>query len=1001
MTDMADDDPTLVPLEKVRLPGSRRDFFKVMGLSATAAMAACRRAPEQRIFPYTRKPDEVIPGVALWYASACGGCAARCGLLVKTRDGRPIKIEGNPEHPVSRGAVCAVGQASVLGLYDADRARGARLGGRGASWTEVDRATSEGLAAAARAGRAVRVVVPWGLGPSMEAALDSFLERHPTAGVVRFDPLGQRDAIAEAHRALYGMRLLPDYRIDAATAVASFDADFLGTWLAPAPLARQWSAARDPGRAPGMLRHVQLESNLSITGGAADQRIALPPSLLLPALAQLVTELGVAVPAPAATAATARAVLSTLPPGGSLDSLPDPARSRVSGLAAELARAGRAGLVVCGSDDPAAQLLTALANARLDNQGTTAVLDTCGAGRRVELGLGAFAKELAGGRVGAVLFAGTNPALCDRRIAAALPAVAFSLSTSERLDETAALCTAHAPEGHWLEAWSDDRPRAGVEVMAQPCVAPLFDTRPRLASLLAWSGAPAPADQAGTLKGFPNPPAPDSARAKPEQSPRDCGHGFVKARWERDVLETPAGWDQAVRDGVVVRSATATPPALVADLGDALALARSARVGGGAGDQLVLYASVGLHDGTGATPNNGWLQELPDPISKVTWGNYAALAPARADALGLADGDVVELRAGGMVARLPALRQPGLPPAVVAVALGHGRARAGHVASGHGADVWALAAPTGFGLARAGIPVTVAATGEKRPLALTQTHGSQEGRELVREVELGAALRARAAVEPAGEENQGKRGLWPGHKYEGHRWGLAIDLNRCTGCGACVVSCSAENNVPVVGELEVRRRREMHWMRIDRYYGGAADAPELLHQPMMCQHCENAPCETVCPVVATVHSSEGLNQQIYNRCVGTRYCANNCPTKARRFNWFDYDRGGDLARMALNPDVVVRSRGVMEKCSMCVHRIEEARALAHRQGRDLAGGDIQMACQQSCPADAIVFGDRNDPASALSRRAADRRAYHILDEIHVLPQVTYLARVKNRGGHSG
>jgi molybdopterin-containing oxidoreductase family iron-sulfur binding subunit len=972
-----DHDPTLVPLDMVRRPGSRRDFFKVMGLSATAAMAACQRAPVQKIFPYTRRPDEAIPGVPLWYASACGACAARCGLLVKTRDGRPIKIEGNPEHPVSRGAVCAVGQASVLGLYDADRARGARLHGRAASWAEVDAAVAEGLAAAARAGRAVRVVVPWGLGPSTEAALDALLERHPTAGVVRFDPLGQRDAIAEAHRALYGVRLVPDYRIDAAELIVSFDADFLGTWLAPAPLARQWSGARDPDRAPRMLRHVQLESNLSITGGAADQRIALPPSLLVPALARLVTELEALVPARAAAAAAARALVSALPHDGEPGSLPPTVGARIGGLAAELARVGQAGLVVCGSDDPAGQLLTALANALLDNGRTTARLDTGAGGRRTDLGLGAFAAELGAGRVGAALFLGTNPALCDRRIAAALPSVAFSLSTSDRLDETAALCTAHAPEGHWLEAWSDDRPRPGVEVMAQPCVAPLFDTRPRLASLLAWSGARA----------------------------TDGGYAFLKARWQREVLATATetGWDEAVRDGVLASGSDAepAPPALTADLGDALALARQARGGRATGDELVLYASVGLRDGTGATSNNGWLQELPDPISKMTWGNYAALAPARADALGVADGEVVELRAGGSLARLPVLRQPGLPPSVVAVALGHGRTRAGHIAAGHGADAWSLAAPTPFGLARAGIPVTLARTGETRPLALTQTHASQEGRELVREVELGEGPRASVAAERGGGGGEEKkRGLWPGHAYPGHRWGLAIDLNKCTGCGACVVSCSAENNVAIVGELEVRRRREMHWLRIDRYYGDASDA-RVLHQPMMCQHCENAPCETVCPVVATVHSSEGLNQQIYNRCVGTRYCANNCPTKARRFNWFDYDRGGDLARMALNPDVVVRSRGVMEKCSMCVHRIEEARALAHRQGRELAGAEVQTACQQSCPAGAIVFGDRNDPESALSRRAADRRAYHILDEIHVLPQVTYLARVKNGGGHSG
>ena len=371
----------------------------------------------------------------------------------------------------------------------------------------------------------------------------------------------------------------------------------------------------------------------------------------------------------------------------------------------------------------------------------------------------------------------------------------------------------------------------------------------------------------------------------------------------------------------------------------------------------------------------------------------------------------MDVTVGDHSVRLPVLRQPGLPATVVAVALGHGRTRAGKIAAGHGADAWALGELTAFGVRRSGLPVTVRRTGGNRPLAITQTHASQEGRELVRRVRPGESLPAEeherkdhvvaAAGTPRAPSSKPRRGLWPAHAYDGHRWGLAVDLDKCTGCGACVVSCSAENNIPIVGETEVRRRREMHWLRIDRYYGGSPEAPEVLHQPMMCQHCENAPCETVCPVLATVHSAEGLNQQVYNRCVGTRYCANNCPTKVRRFNWFDYDRGGDLRRMALNPDVVVRSRGVMEKCSMCVQRIEEARALGKREGRALADGDIHTACQQSCPSQALVFGDSNDPKSALSKLTGGGRAYQILEEINVRPQVTYLAQIRANGEGEG
>jgi len=970
-------------------PGSRRDFFKVMGLSATAAITACQRAPEQHIFPFSRKPDEIVPGVASWYATACGACPARCGLLVKTRDGRPIKIEGNPSHPVSRGAVCAVGQAGILTLYDDDRARGPRLGGAPATWVEVDAAVTRALASADGNGRAVRVVVPWGLGPSTEEALDAFLARHRTAAVVRFDPLGHRDAIAAAHEELYGVRLIPDYRLDAADVVVSFDADFLGTWLAPAAFSRQWSEARDTTRAT-RLAHVQVEANLSLTGGAADERIPLPPSRIGPTLARVVASLAATAPAGGEPlAALARAAAAALT--GAAAAADEATAAR---LAASLRRAGSRGLILSGSEEPAAQLLAALGNALLDNGGTTSVLDTRRATRAGELTVGQLAGELAVGAVEAVLFVGVNPAVTDARVAASVAKARFALSTSDRLDETAALCAAHAPEGHWFEAWSDDSPRAGVDVMAQPTVGRLFDTRPRLASLLAWTGTVAD------------------------------DHAFVQASWRRRGLvgleDQKAGddsWDVAVRDGVLVTGSGAQPaeterPTLRAvDVPAILRKWPAPKAAGGSGaDELVLFASVGLGDGTAATPNNGWLQELPDPISKLTWGNAAALAPARAAALGLDDGDLVDVTVGDRSVRLPVLRQPGLPATVVAVALGHGRTRAGKIAAGHGADVWPLAELTAFGARRNGLPVTLRRAGGNRPLAITQTHASQEGRELVRRVRPGEALpaeeherkdRGARGERASAPTSKPPRGLWPAHTYDGHRWGLAVDLDKCTGCGACVVSCSAENNIPIVGETEVRRRREMHWLRIDRYYGGSPETPEVLHQPMMCQHCENAPCETVCPVLATVHSAEGLNQQIYNRCVGTRYCANNCPTKARRFNWFDYDRGGDLRRMALNPDVVVRSRGVMEKCSMCVHRIEEARALGRREGRALADGDIHTACQQSCPSQALVFGDSHDPKSALSQLVAGGRAYQILEEINVRPQVTYLAQIRATGESKG
>ena len=955
---------------------TRRDFFKLMGLSATAAMAACRRAPEQKILPYTTKPDELIPGVASWYATACGGCDAHCGLLVKTRDGRPIKVEGNAAHPVSRGAVCAVGQASLLGLYDGDRARAPRLAGQATTWANLDEKVRAALLAARDAGKAIRVVVPWGIGGTEQAALVRLAADYGDVKVVRFDAMGEREAMADAYQALTGTRFLPDFRLDDADVIVGVAADFLGTWLAPGPLARQYATARDAEARGRMARHVQLESTLTITGAAADARHALAPSQLVPALAALVGALLDGATGPAV--ALARRALGVLPPA--------PPPSFVSALGRELRAAGPRGVVLCGGEDRRAQTLAALANALLGNQETAAVLATP-AFTVPEATRADLRDELQEGRVGALLFAGVNPLLSDPTLAAGLEGVELTLSTADRLDETAVRCAVHAPEGHAMEAWLDHTPRAGVETMAQPTVAPLFDTRPRLGSWLAWA---------------------QQAAGKGQDA-----FGFLQGRWQREHLgQTGLGlqdqWDNVVREGYFVAgpAAVATPPFTTAPDRLAAWLAATA-VTPAAELELVLHESVGLRDGAHA--NNGWLQELPDPITKLTWGNVVALAPSRVKALGLSDGDVVELATASGKVRLPVLAQPGVAPGVAAVAVGHGRAaaRAGAIAGGHGADAFALATPLHASPRFTGGAVTLTATGTQQPLALSQTHGSQEGRELVREVALGEALatiehgaHGSHSKEPKdGKHERGGNGLWAEHPYPGHRWGLAVDLAKCTGCAACVVSCNAENNIPIVGELEVRRRREMHWLRIDRYYAGTPDEPEVVHQPMMCQHCENAPCETVCPVLATVHSGEGLNQQIYNRCVGTRYCANNCPTKVRRFNWFDYPHGDPVQRMVLNPDVVVRSRGVMEKCSMCVQRIEEARAQSNREARPLADGDIRTACQQSCPTQAITFGDLNDPASAVSRLRESGRAYHILEELNVKSQIAYLARVKNRGEH--
>ncbi|MCE9667608.1 TAT-variant-translocated molybdopterin oxidoreductase [Myxococcus stipitatus] len=966
-----DEFPEELPVGVAATPPSestRRDFFKVMGLSAAAAMVACQRAPVQKLIPYVARPDEVTPGLALWYASTCEACPARCGLLLKTRDGRPIKVEGNDEHPVSRGGVCAVGQASVLSLYDASRARFPSRANQRTAWADLDAEVKMGLRKAADEGKAIRLVLPWVMGPTAEAAVKRFLAAYPTARTVRYEPLGELSALGDAHRVTHGARVVPDFRFDQAKVIVGFGADFLGTWVSPVAFTRQYAEARDAAGRREMARHYQVESLMSLTGGSADRRFVVAPADVTLVLADVVKRL----------AAKAGRTL----PG--LGELPEPHLDEASrGELVEALWANRGqSLVVAGGDDVATQVLAATANALLGNEGRT--VHTLEGVRLDEdaLSYGELLSELGAGQVGAVVFLGVNPAHADPRggeLEALLKDVPLSVATNDRLDETAVLARLHAPASTPLEAWGDAEPRRGVLSLRQPAVSPLYETRDMVDSLLTWA---------------------DVARSH---------HDFLRERWAAEVfpLATAAGgdfvafWDDAVRRGVVTLPATPAPAAELRVEGLARALASVERPSGDW--QLVLYPTVALRDGAHA--NNAWLQEVPDPITKATWGNTACVAPSRAKELGLKDGDVVLVRVGGRSLSLPVLVQAGTHPSALGIAVGYGRTRAGRIGDGVGGNGFTLASVVEGRARRQVVGATVVATGERQKLPLTQTHSRLEGRPHVREAELAAFL----ANPRAGNEAHGGHGakeghspsMWSGHQYNGHRWALAVDLSACTGCSACVVSCQAENNIPSVGRDEVLRQREMHWMRIDRYYQGDEANPQAVFQPMMCQHCENAPCESVCPVLATVHSSEGLNQQVYNRCVGTRYCANNCPTKVRRFNWFDYPHDEPVERMVLNPDVVVRSRGVMEKCSLCVQRIQEGKAAASREGRPLRDGDIQTACQQSCPAKAIHFGDLNDPESRVAKLAKDGRAFRLLEELNIGPSITYLTKIRNTGSGSG
>jgi molybdopterin-containing oxidoreductase family iron-sulfur binding subunit len=1014
---------------------SRRDFLRLAGFAlAGTALAGCQRAPVRHALPYLVQPEGAVPGRSYQYASVCGGCSAGCGLLVKNRDGRPIKLEGNPEHPLTRGGLCAAGQASLLGLYDRHRLRQPQRDGRPAEWTEVDQAIRAQLQAVRNQGRAVRFLTGPLVSPTARASIQRFLGGFPDSRHVVHD-LRSGSAILEAHARTHGARLQPHYRLERdheerAEVIVSFDADFLGTWISPVEFTAAYHAGRRPqGAPPRMTYHVQIESRLSLTGSKADQRLTVQPGeigLVMSHLAvRLATRAGVALPAQR------------------LDESPVPSRF-LDHLAEVLWQSRRRSLVLCGSQDVRLQVLCNFLNHVLDNYGTTVdVAEPSYQAQGNDGDLENLLRELREGRVGALFIHQCNP-IHDLPAGAALAAdlrrVPLLVCCPERLDETARLARFVCPVPHYLEAWGDAEPVNGLVSLVQPVITPLGSTRSLLESLAAWTGPP----QGGRL---PSAHALLRATWEAEVFPRSSAALAVLGASTVGFTAAPAGqgpvlaasalgggstesssafqafWNQTLHDGM---ARVAPRPVRVERFNlEAVRLVPRASTPPAGTYSVVLYAKVGMPDAAHAY--NPWLHELPDPISKVTWDNYACLSPATARQLDVTDGDVVRLEApepGGRprVLELPALVQPGQHDQVVAVALGYGSRL-----SERFADIgppWLEARPTvgddglvgqnaaplltwvdgSLRFSRDGVRLTK--TDRQHVLASTQDYhrltvpahlaqAGQERRPIVHETTL-ARLRQDQGRRPL-RVVAAREDLWPDdHPTDGPRWGMVIDHNACTGCSACVIACQAENNIPVVGKDEVRRHREMHWLRIDRYYADQGRGVDVVHQPMLCQHCGNAPCEPVCPVLATVHSAEGLNQQVYNRCVGTRYCANNCPYKVRRFNWFDYAHEDTLQNLSLNPDVTVRSRGVMEKCTFCVQRIQEARSEATRRGLHLRDGDIQTACQQSCPAQAITFGNLNDPQSRVARQARSARGYQVLEDLNTRPAVTYLTLVRNR-----
>ena len=934
----------------------RRAFLKLMGASiALAGMAGCTRQPAEEILPYVRQPEQLVPGQPLFYATAMTIGGRAMGLLVESHEGRPTKVEGNPLHPASLGATNAFAQASLLDLYDPDRLQTLTYVGEIRPWSAFLGAMRE-IAAAQQASRGagLRFLTEAVCSPTLAAQMDDLLARFPSAVWHQWDPMSDQMAAAGA-RLAFGADVSTQYVIDRAAVMVTLDADPIGCEASNVRYARQFAVRRQPG-APG-LRIYAIEAMPTSTGARAHRRAAEAASRI----ESVARELASRVIAGASGSAA----------GFSAETM-----NWIGAVMAELTAHRGESLVIAGdAQPPAVHALAHAMNAALGNVGRTVFYTDPVEPHPVDQlqSLRDLVNAMNGGQVDALVILGGNPvytAPADLGFASAIRKVKLRVHLSLHSNETAALCQWQAPAAHFLEAWSDARAFDGTVSIVQPLIAPLYGGRSAHEVIAAFGD-------------------------RPEQSAYDT----VRAFWQRQHAggDFDALWRRTVHDGVMAN--TALPSREFAVRGNIL---KTPPPRAGQGLDIAFRNDPTIGDGRFA--NNAWLQELPKPLSKLTWDNAVFVSPALLARLGaqvqpaLTGGErgqisapIAEVRHQGRSVRGALFPIAGHPDNAVTLHLGYGRTRVGHVGARRGFDANAIrSSDAPFVSSGAELHLT----GESFPLACTQYHHLMEGRDLIRVVQRGDL--ASLKHEAIGEELPS---MFPAIEYAGHQWGMAIDINSCTGCNACVVACQSENNIPVVGKEEVMRGREMHWLRVDTYYRGPAESPEAYFQPVPCMQCENAPCEIVCPVGATVHSHEGLNDMVYNRCVGTRYCSNNCPYKVRRFNFFLYqDWDTPTLKLGRNPDVSVRSRGVMEKCTYCVQRINEAKIASEKENRGVRDGEIQTACQQACPTQAIVFGDIADPNSRVAQLKREAREYSLLKDLNTKPRTTYLAAIREEQG---
>ncbi len=965
---------------------SRRDFLKFLGFSTAAATVAACEAPVVKSIPYVVKPEEVTPGVANYYASSYFDGNDFADVLVKTREGRPIKIEGNPESKNSLGVVNARVQGSILSLYDSSRLRSPMIKGQAAGWKNVDAEVRSKLAEIASSGKQITILSSTIISPSTKALIEEFKASYPEGIVnhVQMDAVSYHGAL-EANDESFGQRVLPRYHFNKAQVMVSIGADFLNNWF-DGSAAAQFAETRKPEN--GKMSHlVSFESNLSLTGSNADKRFMIRPSDQGAIIVNLYNAL-------AQKAGKSRIV-----------SRKTEFDQAIEETAKKLWAAKGKSIVVASANNKDIQLVVNGINNLLGNYNSTIDLSQAVYLRQgSDSDMTRLVSDMNAGKVGALMVHGVNPVYTlasSKAFADGMKKVDLTLSTAGRMDETSELCKYACPANHNLESWDDAMPMHGSYSMQQPTIRPLFDTRQFQDSLLTWMG-------------------------------RDMSYyAYMKSRW---TTLSGAKWNKVVHDGVFQNGARLEVSEFNVNLDSSGAKAVQHGKNGGQ-YELAFYQKTGM--GIGQHSNNPWLQEMPDPITRNSWDNYLTVSPFDAEALGIKnknvdngalDGSYVTLKVGSLkLENVPAFIQPGQAKGTFGLAYGYGRTQAGKAGDGVGVNAFALVQ----NFQAEAMDVKIEVSSELHQFAATQLHHTMMGRAIVKEASLADFIKDPAAGNPDvlipthdGPKPPNEVTLWEEHDKGLHFWNLSIDLTSCIGCGACVVSCQVENNVPVVGKEEVRKSRDMHWLRIDRYYSSEeekkqeagedfsyramevpSEAPEVVFMPVMCQHCNHAPCETVCPVAATTHSSEGLNHMAYNRCIGTRYCANNCPYKVRRFNWFQYaendsfdfiQMNDDLGKMVLNPDVTVRSRGVMEKCSMCIQRIQLGKLEAKKDGRKVEDGEIQTACASVCPTHAIKFGDAHDEKSEVAQWKESPRTYYLLEELNTQPSVFYQTKIRNK-----